>query len=44
MGNMLQEAPASGEYKKRTERKKSQSSSCSCSRKKRTREEGWELR
>jgi hypothetical protein len=45
MGNMLQEAPASGEHKKRTGRKKSQSSSCSsCSRRKWTREEGRELR
>ena len=44
MRNMLKEAPASGEHKKRTERKKSQSSSCSGSRRKRSREEGWELR
>ena len=45
MGNMLQGAPASGEHKKRTERKKSQSSSySSCSRRKWAREQGWELR
>ena len=43
MGNMQTKAPASGEHRKRTERKKSQSSSCSSSRRQRAREEAWEL-